>query len=72
MSWGKIDPDRLPDSVVCYVDSTVALPLITAYALARRKARKPRRLYEQREAMMARSDRGYEKVLRKRLRRGES
>ncbi|MEA2649177.1 MAG: deoxyhypusine synthase, partial [Candidatus Binataceae bacterium] len=51
VSWGKIDPDRLPDSVVCYVDSTVALPLITAYALARRKARKPRRLYEQRDAM---------------------
>ena len=34
VSWGKIDPDKLPDSVVCYVDSTVALPLITAYALA--------------------------------------
>src|SRR6185369_3859073 len=25
VSWGKIDPDRLPDAVVCYVDSTVAL-----------------------------------------------
>ena len=33
VSWGKIDPSKLPDSVVCYVDSTVALPLITAYAL---------------------------------------
>src|SRR6185503_10260679 len=33
VSWGKVDPDRLPDAVVCYVDSTVALPLITAYAL---------------------------------------
>ena len=66
VSWGKIDPDRLPDSVVCYVDSTVALPLITAYALARRKARKPRRLYEQRDAMMARLQSAYEKVLRQR------
>jgi len=66
VSWGKIDPDRLPDSVVCYVDSTVALPLITAYALARRKARKPRRLFEQREAMMAKLTGAYEKVLRKR------
>src|SRR5689334_15406342 len=28
VSWGKVDPDRLPDAVVCYVDSTVALPLI--------------------------------------------
>lgn len=66
VSWGKIDPDRLPDSVVCYVDSTVALPLITAYALARRKARKPRRLYERRDEMMARLKSAYEKVLRKR------
>src|SRR2546423_14818100 len=35
VSWGKVDPDRLPDAVVCYLDSTVALPIITAYALAR-------------------------------------
>jgi deoxyhypusine synthase len=68
VSWGKIDPDRLPDSVVCYVDSTVALPLITAYAMARRKARKPRRLYEEREAMIARLTAAYEKVRRKRAR----
>jgi deoxyhypusine synthase len=52
VSWGKVDPDRLPDAVVCYLDSTVALPLITAYALAQRKPRKPRRLYERREEFM--------------------
>src|SRR5437588_1075153 len=23
VSWGKVDPDRLPDAVVCYLDSTV-------------------------------------------------
>jgi deoxyhypusine synthase len=72
VSWGKIDPNRLPDSVVCYVDSTVALPLITAYALARRKPRKLRRLYDEREAMMTRLRTAYERVRRKRLRRGES
>jgi len=72
VSWGKIDPNRLPDSVVCYVDSTVALPLITAYALARRKARPLRRLYNEREAMMTRLHTAYERVRRKRLRRGES
>jgi deoxyhypusine synthase len=66
VSWGKIDPDKLPDTVVCYVDSTVALPLITAYALARRKARKPRRLFEQRDAMMDKLKGAYEKVLRQR------
>ena len=35
MTWGKVDPDKLPDSVTCYVDSTIALPLLTAYSLTR-------------------------------------
>jgi deoxyhypusine synthase len=52
VSWGKVDPDRLPDAVVCYLDSTVALPIITAYALAKRKPREPRRLYQRREEFM--------------------
>ena len=52
VSWGKVDPDRLPDAVVCYVDSTVALPIITAYALAMHQPRKPKRLYEKREEFM--------------------
>lgn len=72
VSWGKIDPSRLPDSVVCYVDATVALPLITAYALARRKPRKPRRLYEQREKLMAELQAACNKVRRRRLKRGLS
>lgn len=52
VSWGKVDPDRLPDAVVCYVDSTVALPIITAYALATHQPRKPKRLYERRQDFM--------------------
>jgi deoxyhypusine synthase len=52
VSWGKVDPDRLPDAVVCYVDSTVALPIITAYALATHQPRKPKRLYERRDEFM--------------------
>jgi deoxyhypusine synthase len=52
VSWGKVDPDRLPDAVVCYVDSTVALPLITAYALTRHEPREPRRLYDKRDQFM--------------------
>jgi deoxyhypusine synthase len=52
VSWGKVDPDRLPDAVVCYVDSTVALPVITAYALARHKPREPKRLYDHRAEVM--------------------
>lgn len=52
VSWGKIDPDRLPDAVVCYVDSTIALPIITAYAMARHQPRPLKRLYDRREAML--------------------
>jgi deoxyhypusine synthase len=52
VSWGKVDPDRLPDAVVCYIDSTVALPLITAYSLARHAPRKPKRLYDRRSEFM--------------------
>src|SRR6476660_2189505 len=52
VSWGKIDPDRLPDAVVCYLDSTVALPLLTAYAHARHKKRPLKRLFERRVEMM--------------------
>src|SRR5437667_5149594 len=52
VSWGKIDPARLPDAVVCYLDSTVALPIIAAYALAKHRARRPRRLYDRREEFM--------------------
>src|SRR5438045_790700 len=46
MTWGKVDPDKLPDSVTCYVDSTIALPLLTAYALTRLPHRPPTRLLE--------------------------
>src|SRR3569832_698822 len=49
VSWGKVDPDSLPECVVCYTDSTIALPLLTAYVLARVKARRQKRLYHRRE-----------------------
>ncbi|HUF29238.1 MAG TPA: deoxyhypusine synthase [Gemmatimonadaceae bacterium] len=59
VSWGKIDPDRLPDAVVCYADSTIVLPLLTAYALARHAPRPLKRLYDRREAMMERLRKEY-------------
>lgn len=46
MTWGKVDPKQLPDTVTCYLDSTVALPLITAYALATHEPRPQRRLMD--------------------------
>jgi deoxyhypusine synthase len=54
VSWGKIDPDMLPGTVVVYLDNSVALPLLTAYALARHAPRPLKRLYRRREAMMQR------------------
>jgi deoxyhypusine synthase len=59
VSWGKIDPDRLPDAVVCYLDSTVALPLLTAYAHARHAARPLKRLFDRREEMLDRLTKEY-------------
>jgi deoxyhypusine synthase len=47
MTWGKVDPHQLPDTVTCYLDSTVALPLLTVYALATQKPRAQRRLMDQ-------------------------
>jgi len=52
VSWGKVDPDRLPDAVVCYTDTTIAMPLLTNYALSRHKPRKLKRLYDHRETAM--------------------
>src|SRR3954465_11847923 len=52
MTWGKVDPDKLPDSVTCYVDSTIALPLLSAYALTRRERRPLRRLMERMPELM--------------------
>jgi deoxyhypusine synthase len=65
VSWGKVDPDRLPDAVVCYVDSTVALPIVTAYALAKHQRRKPKRLYDRRGEFMDLLRSEYEKSKRR-------
>lgn len=54
VSWGKVDPDQLPDAVVVYSDSTIAAPLLAAYALTRHETRPLRRLYDRREAMLER------------------
>jgi deoxyhypusine synthase len=54
VSWGKIDPDKLPDTVVCYCDSTIAIPLIASYAITTCKPRKLKRLYDRREQLIDR------------------
>jgi deoxyhypusine synthase len=64
VSWGKVDPDALPDTVVCYLDSTVALPILTAYALANHPPRPPRRLYDRLGPLVDELARQYARVLR--------
>jgi deoxyhypusine synthase len=59
VSWGKVDPDRLPDAVVCYTDTTIAMPILTHYALAKHKPRTLRRLYDARPAMVKALTREY-------------
>ncbi|TFG48468.1 MAG: deoxyhypusine synthase [Gemmatimonadales bacterium] len=72
VSWGKIDPDQLPGTVVVYMDNSVALPLLTAYALARHAPRPLKRLYGRRQAMMDRLLTEYRAALEFRNRRAEA
>ncbi|MBW3629185.1 MAG: deoxyhypusine synthase [Gemmatimonadetes bacterium] len=61
VSWGKVDPDRLPDAVVCYLDTTIALPILAAYSLDQHAPRTPRRLFDRRDEMMARIREEYDR-----------
>ncbi len=49
VSWGKIKPDQLSSAIVVYGDSTIALPLLTAYAVTKARPRPRRELYARRE-----------------------
>ena len=53
VSWGKIKPEMLSDSVVVYADTTIAFPLLAAYAVSRAAPRARKELYARREAMLA-------------------
>ncbi|HKY31681.1 MAG TPA: deoxyhypusine synthase [Candidatus Polarisedimenticolia bacterium] len=72
VSWGKVDPDRLPDSVVCYADTTLVLPLVASYALTRCEPRPLKRLYARLGAMLDQMSAiyGKQRSAGKRARRG--
>jgi deoxyhypusine synthase len=54
VSWGKVKPGVLPDTVVVYADSTIAFPLFCEYAVGGpHPRREPKELYHQREALVA-------------------
>jgi deoxyhypusine synthase len=64
VTWGKVDPEQLPDTVVCYTDTTIALPILASYAMAVRQPRKLKRLYDRRGQMLARLTEDAEKKKR--------
>jgi deoxyhypusine synthase len=59
ISWGKIDPMELPSAIVCYTDSTIALPIVTAYVLNQCQPRPLKRLYDKREQMVEKLRKDY-------------
>jgi deoxyhypusine synthase len=60
VSWGKIKPDQLRDAVVIYGDSTIALPLLTAYIVSKAQPRPRRELYARREELLKELRAAYE------------
>jgi deoxyhypusine synthase len=54
VSWGKVNPGVLPDTVVAYCDSTIAFPLFCEYAMASPNGRRERKeLLHQRARLIA-------------------
>jgi len=54
VSWGKVNPGVLPDTVVAYCDSTIAFPLFCEYVVGSEHNRRPRReLVHKRDALVA-------------------
>lgn len=52
VSWGKVDPNELSNTVVCYTDSTIALPILTAYVINQCPPRPLKRLFDRRDALL--------------------
>ncbi len=54
VSWGKVNPGVLPDTVVTYCDSTIAFPLFCEYAVGSEHGRRTRKeLVHKREQLVA-------------------
>ena len=66
MTWGKVDPEQLPDTVTCYVDSTIFLPLLTVYALASHAPRPHRRIMDRLPELTEKLEKAYSARRKKR------
>src|SRR5436305_7282180 len=60
VSWRKINPSQVHDTVVIYGYSTIALPLLTAYAVSKAKPRPRKALYGQRDTLLSELRTAYE------------
>jgi len=52
VSWGKVNPGVLPDTVVAYCDSTIAFPLFCEYAIATSQSRERKALLHERDRLV--------------------
>jgi deoxyhypusine synthase len=54
VSWGKVNPGVLPDTVVAYCDSTIAFPLFSEYVVGSERGRRKRKgLVHRRDELVA-------------------
>ncbi len=61
VSWGKIDPNQLSSTLVCYGDCSVYVPLFAAYILNSGCKREPKRLWRRRYACLELLRKDFEK-----------
>ncbi|MDQ2731135.1 MAG: deoxyhypusine synthase [Armatimonadota bacterium] len=61
VSWNKIDPEELHNTVVVYSDTTLFLPIATSYLLAKRPSRPLKRLYDRRDELLGALREAYRK-----------
>jgi deoxyhypusine synthase len=59
MTWGKVDPEQLPDTLTCYLDSTVFLPILTVYSLSSHAARPHKRIMDRMDTLTTDLEKGY-------------
>ena len=54
VSWGKVNPGQLSDSVVAYCDSTIAFPLMCEYVVGSEQGRRAlKRLFHRRDELVS-------------------
>ena len=72
VSWGKVNPGVLPDTVVAYCDSTIAFPIFCEYAIGSQNGRRTRKeLVHQRDRLVAELTREAKAALEKRKEAGQ-